>query len=81
MGIVNPETELVADDLHGEQYFGIFESKSNTDMSLYMPIQVATLLNGYSINKINVDQLNGATVMNALVASLNEKHHSHFFPM
>ena len=54
-----PETELVADDLHGEQYFTIFEvEKQHGHVTVYAN-QVATLLNGYSINKINVDRVNG----------------------
>lgn len=65
---LTPETELVADDLHGEQYFTIFEVEKQHGYVTVYANQVATLLNGYSINKINVDRVNGATVMNALVA-------------
>ena len=66
--LLTPETELVADDLHGEQYFTIFEVEKQHGYVTVYANQVATLLNGYSINKINVDRVNGATVMNALVA-------------
>ena len=68
-----PETELVADDLHGEQYFTIFEVEKQHGYVTVYANQVATLLNGYSINKINVDRVNGATVMNALVAGFKRK--------
>ena len=66
--LLTPETALVADDLHGEQYFTIFEVEKQHGYVTVYANQVATLLNGYSINKINVDRVNGATVMNALVA-------------
>ena len=68
-----PETELVADDLHGEQYFTIFEVEKQHGYVTVYANQVATLLNGYSINKINVDRVNGATVMNAFVAGFKRE--------
>ena len=74
-----PETELVADDLHGEQYFTIFEVEKQHGYVTVYANQVATLLNGYSINKINVDRVNGATVMNALVASFKRETPFTFF--
>ena len=74
-----PETELVADDLHGEQYFTIFEVEKQHGYVTVYANQVATLLNGYSINKINVDRVNGATVMNALVAGFKRETSFTFF--
>lgn len=74
-----PETELVADDLHGEQYFSIFEVEKQHGYVTVYANQVATLLNGYSINKINVDRVNGATVMNALVAGFKRETPFTFF--
>ena len=74
-----PETELVADDLHGEQYFTIFEVEKQHGYVTVYANQVATLLNGYSINKINVDRVNGATVMNALVAGFKREIPFTFF--
>lgn len=74
-----PETELVADDLHGEQYFTIFEVEKQHGYITIYANQVATLLNGYSINKINVDRVNGATVMNALVAGFKRETPFTFF--
>ena len=44
MGIVNPRTELVADDLHGEQYFSIFEVEKQHGYVTVYANQVATLL-------------------------------------
>lgn len=77
--LLTPETELVADDLHGEQYFTIFEVEKQHGYVTVYANQVATLLNGYSINKINVDRVNGATVMNALVAGFKRKTPFTFF--
>lgn len=74
-----PEIELVADDLHGEQYFTIFEVEKQHGYVTVYANQVATLLNGYSINKINVDRVNGSTVMNALVASFKRETPFTFF--
>lgn len=74
-----PETELVADDLHGEQYFTIFEVEKQHGYVTVYANQVATLLNGYSINKINVDRVNGVTVMNALVAGFKRETPFTFF--
>lgn len=74
-----PETELVADDLHGEQYFTIFEVEKQHGYVTVYANQVATLLNGYSINKINVDRVNGSTVMNALVAGFKRETPFTFF--
>ena len=77
--MLTPETELVADDLHGEQYFSIFEVEKQHGYVTVYANQVATLLNGYSINKINVDRVNGATVMNALVAGFKRETPFTFF--
>lgn len=77
--LLTPETELVADDLHGEQYFSIFEVEKQHGYVTVYANQAATLLNGYSINKINVDRVNGATVMNALVAGFKRETPFTFF--
>ena len=77
--LLTPETELVADDLHGEQYFTIFEVEKQHGYVTVYANQVATLLNGYSINKINVDRVNGATVINALVAGFKRETPFTFF--
>ena len=77
--LLTPETELVADDLHGEQYFTIFEVEKQHGYVTVYANQVATLLNGYSISKINVDRVNGATVMNALVAGFKRETSFTFF--
>lgn len=63
------EVLLVADDLHGEQYFSIFEVEKQHGYITVYANQVATLLNSYSINTISVDRVNGFTAMNALVSA------------
>lgn len=73
------EVLLVADDLHGEQYFSIFEVEKQHGYITIYANQVATLLNSYSINTISVDRANGFTVMNALVSSLKRPSPFTFF--
>ncbi|RSK01626.1 hypothetical protein D8783_04780 [Streptococcus sp. A12] len=73
------EVLLVADDLHGEQYFSIFEVEKQHGYVTVYANQVATLLNGYSINTISVDRVNGFTVMNALVSAFKRASPFTFF--
>lgn len=77
--LLTPETDLVADDLHGEQYFTIFEVEKQHGYITVYANQIATFLNGYSINTINVDRVNGATVMNALVSAFKRETPFTFF--
>ncbi|MGQ7446343.1 phage tail spike protein [Streptococcus suis] len=68
--LLKREVFLLADDLHGEQEFFIFEVKKvNGHVQVYAK-QVATLLNYYSINSISVDRVPGQTVMTALAGSV-----------
>ena len=73
------EVLLVADDLHGEQYFSIFEVEKQHGYITVYANQVATLLNSYSINTISVDRANGFTVMNSLVSALKRPSPFTFF--
>lgn len=73
------EVLLVADDLHGEQYFSIFEVEKQHGYITVYANQVATLLNSYSTNTISVDRANGFTVMNALVSALKRPSPFTFF--
>ena len=73
------EVLLVADDLHGEQYFSIFEVEKQHGYITVYANQVATLLNNYSINTISVDRGNGFTVMNALVSAFKRPSPFTFF--
>lgn len=68
--LLKREVFLLADDLHGEQEFFIFEvKKANGYVQVYAK-QVATLLNYYSINTISVDRVPGQAVMTALAGSV-----------
>nr|DAS46648.1 MAG TPA: Neck appendage protein [Caudoviricetes sp.] len=68
------ETLLVADDLHGEQEFIIFEvEKHHAYITIYAN-QVATLLNNYSITEISVNNASGDRVMRSLVSSIIREH-------
>ena len=73
------EVLLVADDLHGEQYFSIFEVEKQHGYVTVYANQVATLLNSYSINTISVDRVNGFAVMNALVSAFKRPSPFTFF--
>ncbi|HEL2533803.1 TPA: phage tail protein [Streptococcus suis] len=64
--LLKSEVFLLADDLHGEQEFFIFEVKKAKGHVQVYAKQVATLLNYYSINSISVDRVPGKTAMTAL---------------
>ncbi|MEI4353997.1 phage tail spike protein [Streptococcus suis] len=68
--LLKREVFLLADDLHGEQEFFIFEAKKSNGYVQVYAKQVATLLNYYSINTISVDRVPGQTVMTALAGSV-----------
>ena len=77
--LLQNEIHLLADDLSGEQEFVIIDvQKGNGYITVYAN-QVATLLNGYSIRKINVDRVNGFTVMSKLVEGLKRECPFTFF--
>lgn len=67
--LLKREVFLLADDLHGEQEFFIFEAKKANGYVQVYAKQVATLLNYYSISTISVDRVPGQTVMTALAGS------------
>ncbi|MCL4922023.1 MULTISPECIES: phage tail spike protein [Streptococcus] len=68
--LLKREVFLLADDLHGEQEFFIFEAKKANGYVQVYAKQVATLLNYYSVNTISVDRVPGQTVMTALAGSV-----------
>ena len=77
--LLQNEVHLLADDLSGEQEFVIFDIQKGHGYITVYTNQVATLLNGYSIRKINVDRANGFTVMNKLVEGLKRECPFTFF--
>lgn len=68
------ETLLLADDLHGEQEFIIFEVEKHHAYITVYANQVATLLNNYSITELSVNNASGDRVMRSLVSSIIRKH-------
>lgn len=77
--LLQNEVHLLADDLSGEQEFVIIDIQKEHGYITVYANQVATLLNGYSIRKINVDRVNGFTVMNKLVEGLKRECPFTFF--
>ena len=77
--LLQNEVHLLADDLSGEQEFVIIDVQKEHGYITVYANQVATLLNGYSIRKINVDRANGFTVMNKLVEGLKRECPFTFF--
>lgn len=77
--LLQNEVHLLADDLSGEQEFVIIDIQKEHGYITVYANQVATLLNGYSIRKINVDRANGYTVMNKLVEGLKRECPFTFF--
>ena len=77
--LLRNEVHLLADDLSGEQEFVIIDIQKGHGYITVYANQVATLLNGYSIRKINVDRANGFTVMNKLVEGLKRECPFTFF--
>lgn len=77
--LLQNEVHLLADDLSGEQEFVIIDIQKEHGYIMVYANQVATLLNGYSIRKINVDRVNGFTVMNKLVEGLKRECPFTFF--
>ena len=73
------ETLLLADDLHGEQEFIIFEVERHHGYITVYANQVATLLNNYSISELSVNNASGDRVMRSLVSSIIRNHKYTFF--
>ena len=73
------EVHLLADDLSGEQEFVIIDAQKGHGYITVYANQVATLLNGHSVRKIDVDRANGMTVMNKLVEGLKRECPFTFF--
>ena len=68
--LLTEETELIADDLHGEQEFTIFEVVKEQGYITVYANQIATLLKSHSISSINVDRVAGNVVMTALAGAI-----------
>ncbi|MCY7168837.1 gp58-like family protein [Streptococcus gordonii] len=77
--LLKNEVHLLADDLSGEQEFIIIDVQKGHGYITVYANQVATLLNGHSVRKIDVDRANGMTVMNKLVEGLKRECPFTFF--
>lgn len=73
------ETLLLADDLHREQEFIIFEVERHHGYITVYANQVATLLNSYSISELSVSEADGNRVMRSLVSSVIRPHNFTFY--
>ena len=77
--LLKNEVHLLADDLSGEQEFVIIDVQKGHGYITVYANQAATLLNGHSVRKIDVDRANGMTVMNKLVEGLKRECPFTFF--
>ena len=73
------ETFLIADDLHGEQDFVIFEVEKQHGYIQVYANQVMTLLNHYVVNPINLDRATGSTALSRFAGSITRDNPFSFF--
>nr|DAR33888.1 MAG TPA: Neck appendage protein [Caudoviricetes sp.] len=73
------ETFLIADDLHGEQDFVIFEVEKKHGYVQVYANQVMTLLNNYVVNPISLDRQTGSTALSRFAGSITRDNPFSFF--
>ena len=73
------ETFLIADDLHGEQDFVIFEVEKKHGYIQVYANQVMTLLNNYVVNPISLDRETGSTALSRFAGSITRSNPFSFF--
>lgn len=73
------ETFLIADDLHGEQDFVIFEVEKKHGYIQVYANQVMTLLNNYVVNPISLDRQTGSTTLSRFAGSITRDNPFSFF--
>lgn len=73
------ETFLIADDLHGEQDFVIFEVEKKHGYIQVYANQVMTLLNNYVVNPISLDRQTGSTALSRFAGSITRDNPFSFF--
>lgn len=73
------ETFLIADDLHGEQDFVIFEVEKKHGYIQVYANQVMTLLNNYVVNSISLDRQTGSTALSRFAGSITRSNPFSFF--
>lgn len=77
--LLKEETFLIADDLHGEQDFYIFEIEKQQGYIQVYANQVISLLNNYIVSSIDVDRVSGTRVLSALAGSITRTNPFSFF--
>ena len=73
------ETFLIADDLHGEQDFVIFEVEKKHGYIQVYANQVMTLLNHYVVNPMSLDRQTGSTALSQFAGSITRENPFSFF--
>ena len=73
------ETFLIADDLHGEQDFVIFEVEKKHGYIQVYANQVMTMLNHYVVNPMSLDRQTGSTALSRFAGSITRDNPFSFF--
>ena len=73
------ETFLIADDLHGEQDFVIFEVEKKHGYIQVYANQVMTMLNHYVVNPMSLDRQTGSTALSQFAGSITRENPFSFF--
>ena len=73
------EKFLIADDLHGEQDFVIFEVEKKHGYIQVYANQVMTMLNHYVVNPISLDRVTGPTALSHFAGSITRSNPFSFF--
>ena len=73
------ETFLIADDLHGEQDFVIFEVEKKHGYIQVYANQVMTMLNHYVVNPMSLDRQTGSTALSQFAGSITRSNPFSFF--
>ncbi len=77
--LLKEETFLIADDLHGEQDFYIFEVEKQQGYIQVYANQVISLLNNYIVSSIEVDRVSGTRVLSAFAGGITRDNPFSFF--
>lgn len=73
------EAFLIADDLHGEQDFVIFEVEKKHGYIQVYANQVMTMLNHYVVNPMSLDRATGSTALSQFAGSITRSNPFSFF--
>ena len=73
------ETFLIADDIHSEQDFVIFEVEKKHGYIQVYANQVMTMLNHYVVNPMSLDRQTGSTALSQFAGSITRENPFSFF--